>query len=252
VFAFRPLLQVDATIHDKSAETHEVQGYPTLKWFVKGEAEEYSGGRSASEIVAWVNKKSGPAAAPIPDVAAAQTASQGMEVFVLGVFASESSAEAKAFIEAAKGSSSLSFGISTNPAVASHYGVSVPGVSPPPHHSHPPPRPRTRSTGGLGSALQVVIIKSFDDGNAKYEGEMTSEAIARFANAESLPLVVEFNDENAPKIFGGEIKSHLLLFADAKDEAFPGLKAALTKASRTFKGKLLFITIDGSQGDNGR
>ena len=40
--------QVDATEEKEVAGKHEIQGYPTLKWFVDGkEAMDYSGGRSA-------------------------------------------------------------------------------------------------------------------------------------------------------------------------------------------------------------
>lgn len=40
--------QLDATEEKTVAGKHEVQGYPTLKWFVDGkEAMDYSGGRTA-------------------------------------------------------------------------------------------------------------------------------------------------------------------------------------------------------------
>ena len=45
---------VDATAQKASAEKFEVQGFPTLKWFVGGEAKEYTGGRTEAEIVSWV------------------------------------------------------------------------------------------------------------------------------------------------------------------------------------------------------
>ena len=31
-----------------------------MKWFVNGEPTEYKGGRTTSEIVTWINKRSGP------------------------------------------------------------------------------------------------------------------------------------------------------------------------------------------------
>ena len=41
------LLQVDATENKEIAGKHEVQGYPTLKWFIDGKlASDYSGGRT--------------------------------------------------------------------------------------------------------------------------------------------------------------------------------------------------------------
>jgi Thioredoxin len=39
-------LQVDATVESAVGEKYAVQGYPTLKWFVDGEALEYGGGRT--------------------------------------------------------------------------------------------------------------------------------------------------------------------------------------------------------------
>jgi protein disulfide-isomerase A1 len=48
------------------------------------------------------------------------------------------------------------------------------------------------------------------------EGEITEKNIKKFVTAQSLPLVVEFNHETAQKIFGGDIKTHLLLFLSQK------------------------------------
>ena len=44
--------QVDATEEPALGSAYGVQGYPTLKWFVDGEAKEYSGGRQACAILA--------------------------------------------------------------------------------------------------------------------------------------------------------------------------------------------------------
>lgn len=53
---------VDATVHQSIAQKYQVQGYPTIKFFPGGKkhrdsAQDYDGGRTASDIVAWANEK---------------------------------------------------------------------------------------------------------------------------------------------------------------------------------------------------
>ena len=55
------LAKVDATVEKKLAEKFEIQGFPTVKLFIKGEPIEYTGGRKESEVINWMRKKSGPA-----------------------------------------------------------------------------------------------------------------------------------------------------------------------------------------------
>lgn len=53
---------LDATVHTSTASRYNVQGYPTIKFFPggvkdKSTAQEYDGGRTASDIVAWASDK---------------------------------------------------------------------------------------------------------------------------------------------------------------------------------------------------
>lgn len=53
---------LDATVHTVMANRYGVRGYPTIKMFPAGkksesDAQEYDGGRTASDIVAWVNDR---------------------------------------------------------------------------------------------------------------------------------------------------------------------------------------------------
>ena len=66
------LAKVDATIESELGKQFGVKGYPTLKWFKNGKPTEYSGGRTADPIVAWVEKKTGPAAVPLNDAEASK------------------------------------------------------------------------------------------------------------------------------------------------------------------------------------
>lgn len=54
------LSEVDATVETELATKYEVQGYPTLFWFVNGNKREYQGPRTADGIVEWVKANMGP------------------------------------------------------------------------------------------------------------------------------------------------------------------------------------------------
>lgn len=49
---------------------------------------------------------------------------------------------------------------------------------------------------------------------------MTEAALTKFVAGNALPLVIDFNQETAQKIFSGEIKSHLLMFVSAKADEY--------------------------------
>jgi len=209
--------KVDATENAESAEKYGVEGYPTLKFFKGGRATEYSGGRTEKDIVAWVKKHSGPPAKTIESADEAKTFSTATDVAVIGVFASADGADAKAFLHAAAQSDDVSFAISTTSAVATEFGASVPSV---------------------------ILFKKFDEGRNDFSGEYTSDAIAKFVSSNALPLVVPFTQETAPKIFGGPLKTHLLVFTDADESSteYAGVK----EAAKEIKGKLLTVTVASS------
>lgn len=63
---------VDATVHTSLGSEYDVKGYPTIKFFPGGkksrsDAEDYNGGRTASDIVSWAEDKA-EASAPPPEL----------------------------------------------------------------------------------------------------------------------------------------------------------------------------------------
>jgi protein disulfide-isomerase A1 len=215
--------KVDATVESALGEKFQVRGYPTLKFFKNKVPVEYNGGRQAPEIVNWLKKKTGPAAVDIKDKAACDALKEKNEVVVVGFFKDQASDGAKAFLAVAGGMDDMTFAITSESEVFADNKVKKDGV---------------------------VLFKKFDEGRADYEGEMKEADIRAFVNANKLPLVIEFTQESAQKIFGGDVKNHILLFL--KKEGNDALIKGYGEAAAAFKGKILFIYLDTANEDNAR
>merc|ERR1711994_60769 len=98
----------------------------------------------------------------------------------------------------------------------------------------------------------VVLFKKFDDGRNDLEGEVTNEELTKFISGNALPLVVEFNQDTAQKIFSGEVKSHLLLFVSASSDEFAGQVDIARGIAKDHKGQMLFVTINTDEEDHKR
>lgn len=103
--------KVDATIESTLAEEYGVRGYPTLKFFRSGNEIEYNGGRTSDEIIAWVTKKTGPAAAEVKSVDDAEALIKDNKVVVIGFFKDRETDAAKTFLSIASGVDEYPFAI---------------------------------------------------------------------------------------------------------------------------------------------
>lgn len=217
--------KVDATVETKLGDQFSVRGYPTLKFFRNGQPVEYTGGRDAASIIQWVKKKTGPVAKPLKTVDEAQEFQKSADVVVIGFFKKEDSDKAKAFLEVAASLDDTPFAITSEDAVYKEYKVKEDGV---------------------------LLLKKFDDGKVEYDGEYEAKALKSWIQVNSLALVNEFTQESAGKLFGGEIKSHNLLFISKASDAFQKIYDGFKDAAKKFKGKILFVMINADIEDNVR
>jgi protein disulfide-isomerase A1 len=215
------LVKVDATIHGELAKEFGVGGYPTLKWFKGSDRKapvDYKGGRKHPEIVSWLKKKSGPPVIAIDGADAATKFAADNEVAVVGF-----NADAAVFEGAGDAFDEVPFGVLDADAAAA-----------------------LEVADG-----KIALLKHFDDKRADFDGATKDELVA-FVNMEQLALVNEFSDKTAPKIFGGDIKQHNLLFAAKSAADYDTVATAYGEAAKAFKGKILFVLVDCDVDDNKR
>jgi len=201
--------------------------FPTLKFFTSaaGAPVEYNGGRETADIVKWVKSKSGPATVAVASAAdLAKLADK--ELLALGFFAEAGSEAEKAFNAAAIAAEDAAFAV---------VGAGAADV---------------RATFGVTGDAVVFLTRFAGDGEKRiaYEGALTdSKALSDFVVANSLPLVVAFTQESAPKIFRGAIKTHFLLFVDPAAGVADAIKADFAATAASFKGRALFVTVAPSE-----
>uniref|UniRef100_A0A8C2PNR6 Protein disulfide-isomerase n=1 Tax=Cyprinus carpio TaxID=7962 RepID=A0A8C2PNR6_CYPCA len=211
------LAKVDATEESELSQEFGVRGYPTIKFFKGGEKEnpkEYSAGRQADDIVNWLKKRTGPAATTLTDVTQAESLIADNEVAVIGFFKNVESEDAKAFIKTAEAVDDIPFGIISDDAGFSKFEVAKDGV---------------------------VLFKKRHTVLAKFK-------LHNFIETDILISCLQ----TAPKIFGGVIKSHILMFVPKTAKDFQDKMDQFKKAAEGFKGKILFIFIDSDVDDNQR
>lgn len=210
-----PLAKVDATAETKLAEEYGIRGYPTIKLFIDGREQEYTGGRTQQSIVTWVTKKAGPAAEVLEDVAAAEAFEKNNRLAVIGLF--EQGANTEAFMSAARQLEDVIFAYSTSPKVVQKYELDTP-------------------------AMKMTF--PHDEKSAVFSGDMqNTKEIETFVKAYRYPAVSIFDGETAPELFT-DGRAIVFLFRDHGEKGDAAEKE-LREAAKNLQRRLL-IAIAGS------
>ncbi|KAJ1409202.1 Thioredoxin-like superfamily [Sesbania bispinosa] len=254
------LAKVDATEENELAQQYDIQGFPTIYFFVDGIHKPYNGHRTKEAIVTWIKKKTGPGIHNITTVDDAQRILTSESKVVLGFLDSLVGPESEELASASRLEDDVNFYQTVNPDVAKLFHID-PTVKRPalilvkkeaeklnhfglfdfslltllPRRGSPPP-------------YFLVNLMYFHPVSA--DGQFVKSEIADFVSSNKLPLVTIFTRESAPAVFENPIKKQLLLFATSNDsEKFIPV---FQEAAKLFKGKLIFVYVEMDNEDVGK
>uniref|UniRef100_A0A0E0MDH9 Protein disulfide isomerase-like 1-4 n=1 Tax=Oryza punctata TaxID=4537 RepID=A0A0E0MDH9_ORYPU len=216
------LAKVDASEDTDLAQKYDVQGFPTILFFIDGVPKDYNGARTKEAIVSWVNKKLGPGVQNITTVDEAEKILTGEDKAILAVLDSLSGSHSDEIAAASRLEDAINFYQTSNPDVAKLFHVDPAAKRP----------------------SLVLLKKQEEEKLTFYDGQFKASAIADFVSANKLPLVITLTQETAPSIFDNPIKKQacliILLFVVANESSkfLPIFK----EASKSFKGKVLAYT----------
>ncbi|KAH9700664.1 protein disulfide isomerase-like 1-4 [Citrus sinensis] len=221
------LAKVDATEENELAHEYDVQGFPTIYFFVDGQHKAYNGGRTKDAIVTWIKKKIGPGIYNITTLDEAERVLTSETKVVLGYLNSLVGSESEVLADASRLEDDVNFYQTTNPDVAKIF-----------HLDSEVNRPA------------LVMVKKEAEKISYFDGKFDKSTIADFVFSNKLPLVTIFTRENAPSVFESPIKNQLLLFAVSNDSE--KLLPVFEEAAKSFKGKLIFVYVQMDNEDVGK
>ena len=210
------LAKVDATVEKKLAEKFEIQGFPTVKLFIKGQPIEYTGGRKESEVVNWMRKKTGPATKSLKTVEEVEKFQKDNDVVL--VYFGDNKADIEEFTKVARKNEDFPFAVVEAQDVIKKFS----------------------------KAGTVVLFKNFDEKKRELT-EVKEKAIDEFIDKYSSPKVMKFDEKAAQIIFGKSLPA-IMLYASEKSDKWSEYQKLMASVSEKLGGKLKVVLTDIKEG----
>ena len=213
------LAKVDATENPEIAKMFGVAGYPTLKFFRSGQSIAYNGGRKASDIVKWVEKKITPLTLSLNSQEEIEKFIKSNDVNIIAFFKDKDHAAIKNIMALAEDLDGYGykFGITSTADALSDYDIEEEGV---------------------------YIFKDFDDKPAKYRGKTFAYPDLKFfIHDNALPLLIEFSPRLPPRIFAS-INPALYLIVSSVSNDYEAQKELAAKLATEYKRKINIVLLD--------
>jgi protein disulfide-isomerase A1 len=213
------IAKVDGTTSQNLTKKYDIQGYPTLKYFIGSKPVEYTGGRTEDSIVSWILKKTGNSLIVIQDLDSLKAKLAKTKVAAV-LFSQTDSKEHTLFGIVSKSVDDLTFYSCPDPQALVEFQV----------------KPAT-----------VVVFKQFDDKRVDYSGVFSTNEIIKFVEKNKRPWVVRY-DENVDQVVHEQKKNCLIVFRHESEGR--EIEKVLKKISRQLEGKVIFAVSDLSTEEN--
>ncbi|XP_073123442.1 protein disulfide isomerase-like 1-4 [Henckelia pumila] len=221
------LAKIDGTEETELAQKFDVQGFPTVYFFVDGIQKPYTGHRTKDSIVSWLKKKIGPVLQNITTIDEAQSILAAQDKLVLGYLESLVGSDSEELGAASKLEDDVSFYQTTSSDVAKLFHVDP-----------------------LIKRPALAVIKKEAEKLSIFDGQFTKSEIADFVFENKVPLVTNLTRESARQVFENPIKKQLIIFATSSDSE--KLYPTFLEAAKTVKGKLLCVYVELDNEDVGK
>jgi protein disulfide-isomerase A1 len=212
------LSKVDATVEKKLAEKFEIQGFPTVKLFIKGEAIEYTGGRKEQEVINWMRKKTGPATKLIQSTEDIDKLKKANDVVL--IYFGNNKNELDEYTKVARKNEDFPFANVEKDEIAKKLGIK------------------------MGT---VVMFRNFEEPQKELSGSLTSKKIEEFIDSFSSPKVMGFDEKAAQIIFGKAIPA-IILYCDKNSDKWEEYRKLMETISDKIGGKLKVVQTDIKEG----
>ncbi|KAK9102679.1 hypothetical protein Sjap_019933 [Stephania japonica] len=213
------LAKIDAERYPKAASGLGIKGFPTLLLFVNGTSQAYNGGFSAEELVIWARKKTGVPVIRLNSVNEAKEFIAKYRTFVVGFFEKYEGTDYEEFRKAAVADNEIQFVETSDIEVAR---VLYPDLKSPNQF--------------LG------IVKSEPEKYVAFEEHFEKDKILNFLECNKFPLVNVLTELNSVKVYSGQVKLQVFVFAEADE--FRNIRSTLQEVAAKFKSKVMLIYVD--------
>lgn len=208
------LAKIDATENKDMAEKFNIEGFPTLKFFDNGKDSDYNGGRTAEEIVSWLEKRLGPSYTVCSSKNELEEHKQANEVVVV-FFGQEEGTEFSLFKETSQVYEGAPFLVVKDENMINENQV---------------------------KQNSLVLFKNFDEGKNVLTDLTSLEQIYEFIETSAMKFVSNFDESTAEFIFGRSNSAVFLYWDEEKHESY---KNVLDQVAPKFREKKVYFVTSG-------
>lgn len=205
------IARIDANKYDEVASKYTISGFPTLKFFTKGDVLDHTESKNADALYEYVLRKSRSNVKVFTTRAEFNQLTSTSKVNVV-LFAANQTDPVNLFESLSKEYSKINFLFTDSQNLAEEFGVSQP---------------------------HILLIRSFDEERVDYTGDLREFPLKKFINLNKTPLVLEFKYEAVEILFRDSNPGIFLL-----TNSYSKYESIFRKTAEKFKPDLYFIQDD--------